>query len=71
MFTVTAQIAVRAERTQDVLRGAHQQATQVRITRLGNAHLFVEIARLVALRHKSEISGHIARRVKAVGISDG
>src|SRR5271169_7112152 len=64
----TSQIAVDAERSQDVLRSLHQQRAQIGIAFFADVHLRLALSRVPASRLQSQIATHIATLAKTMRI---
>ena len=70
VLAVGAQRARRAERPQDVMRGAHQQAAQQPVAAFADAQLLVGVPALVASRTQAQVRPHVAAAPEARRVAD-
>ena len=70
MLAVGAQRTDRAERPEDIMRGAHQQSSQQAVAAFADAQLFVRAAALVAARAQAQIWPHVAAAAEARRLAD-
>src|SRR5262249_60446222 len=63
-----SEIAVDAERSQNVLRSLHQQCPQIRIALFADVQLWLALSRVSASRLQSWIAAHVAALAEAMRI---